>query len=550
MTIRIDQLSDLDPLEVQQQDELLAEMLQEEAPVIDAKRGVIRDLLVQPAAMFAAKTLEEQARMRRSSSVNAILEDPTLADDEIVDNIASNYRVTRVEGGLATGAVTIYMSAEREVSIAAGAVFVSRGQSFVASAVFTGRLTADNVVADTDRLMTLQTDGNYAFEITVEAVEVGEAAQLPKGASLIPENPPLGFVAAVAAESFLGGLAPDDNASLMAKFAYGASAKVLSSRLNMSAAMHEQLTTTVADSIIGMGDAEMLRDKHGIFGVSSGGRVDWYVRTQELYRTYGETREATLIEKLTDGKGVWQISLTRDDWPGFYEIAVQPAGDLNYAGSFEILEDIRGFDDDPLNDADDFAPDIDAVVEAVYSPYQTATIRFHDTVTSTPTLELGAVQDYALTVKAMPSLLELQEHFSSRSVRNAAGDVLIKAPIPCFLQLTFTIELPPGAEEPVAADIANDLAALVNSYGFTGRLPASRLHDAIHNSLPPRASLAYTDMLGQIRRPDGTVRYIRSPTMLVVPSEPELMATARTVAFFLDAADVTITFVTADIPEI
>ena len=550
MAIQIDSLSDLDSTQVQQQDELLAEMLQEAAPVIDVRSGAIRELLVQPAAMFAAKLQEEQARLRRSSSLVTIAADPTLADDEVVDNIASNYNVERSAGGFATGAVTVVLEAGQDVSIAAGAVFTGQGKQFAAISVFTGRVSAGNVVAETDRLMTLQQDGTYAFQITVEALEAGPASQLAKGTTLIPEIPPVNFAGAMAAEDFIGGLAPDDNAALVAKLADGAAAKALSGRSNMRALLRENLPEVVADSIVGMGDPEMLRDRHNIFGIAYGGRVDWYVRTQLLYRTYGEVREATLVEVRADGTGVWQISLLRDDWPGLYDVAVKPADDVNYVGYFEVIEDIRGYDVSPLSLTDSFVPDVATVVEAAYSVLQTVTVRFHDTLTSTVSLALGAKKDYELIVRAMPGLLELQQAMGSRNVRNAAGDILLRAPLPCFLQLSFIIELPPGAETPDSSAIADALAAVVNNYGFTGRLPSSLLHDVIHNNLPNKSAIVATDMLGRIRRADGSIKQLRSASFLQVPTETTLLVSGRTVSFFLDAADVSITYVTADLPEI
>ena len=121
----------------------------------------------------------------------------------------------------------------------------------------------------------------------------------------------------------------------------------------------------------------------------------------------------------------------------------------------------------------------------------------------------------------------MREHFSSRGVRNAAGDVLVRAPLPCFLILSFTVELAPGEEEPDAEPIADDLAAAVNAIGFTGRLAASLLHDVIHNSLPSRSAIVATDMLGRIRSLTaptgrcGTIRCCRSPARPRTCSAPE-----------------------------
>lgn len=550
MGIRIEQLSELDPALVRQEDEQLAEMLQEDNPAIDTKRGVLRDYLAHYGGVLGAKNQTEQTRLRQSMSVAAILADPTLADEDTVDNVASNYRVTRREGSQAAGAAVLVVSRLEAMTVATGTVFTALGQRFATVEPFTARTTSGAVVSANDRVLTPVGDGTYAFQIELVAVAAGVSSQIAKDTLLVPELPPQNFVTAYAAEDFTGGLDPDSNEELLQRFVYGMAAKAFSGRENMAAAVREQpdFAGIIADSIVGMGNEEMLRDQHAIFPGSYGGRVDWYVRTQLLYRRYGATKTATLVEKTTDNRGIWQLSFGRDEFPGFYDVQVRPVSGEN-RGEFAVTTDVRTADMAALaTSTDNFLPDIANDIEAVYSRFQSVVIRFRDTLTSTANLALGATQDYAITVRAMPLIAELQDYALQYRTRNVMGDALVKAPVPCFLSLSFSIALRSGQSVPDLNAIANDLANLVNTYGFTGRLPASALSDVVHNSLPNHASAGAIDMFGRIRKPDGSLRYVRSTELLEVPNESSVMSTSRTVAFLLDPADVAISTYVAEIP--
>jgi hypothetical protein len=199
----------------------------------------------------------------------------------------------------------------------------------------------------------------------------------------------------------------------------------------------------------------------------------------------------------------------------------------------------------------DNVPDIEEIEEAVYSRYQTAVIRFKDDVTQTSTLTLNtSTKDYDVTLTGMPLIGDIQDDLGSRTTCNAAGDLLVKAPVPCFLRLSFTIELPSGSTTPDTDSIAEQLAAVVNNYGFAGRLPASVLTDTIHNYLPTGSSVSAVDMFGRVRRPNGSKRFLRSSTLLTVPDEPTNMVTGRTVIFCLDPEDVSISTTFIDSPDV
>ena len=358
-------------------------------------------------------------------------------------------------------------------------------------------------------------------------------------ASAIPN-----FVKAYVTEDFTGGYSAESVQSLITRLLPGVAARALSGPVNMTAFLmnNTEFEHFVADSVIGMGKTEMLRDKHSIFPGATGGKVDWYVKTQGLPQSLALTKTATLVEQTLDGYGVWQFSLGRDDAPGFYDIPqILLPNSGNSLGSFAIVGEQRGLDLSPLQN-DGFLPDVANVLEGAYTRFQTATVRFADTVTPTAGMTpFSTQQDYAVTVRAMPLLADIQEVTAALKFRNPMGDCLVRAPVPCFVKLSFVIRLVQGQLAPDLPTLIGELAQAVNSIGFTGCLPASVLTDIVQGSLTGGSYVDSIDILGRIQRPDGSFRLLRSIQTLEIPDEAASLVSHRTTTFFLDPRDVAIT---------
>ena len=549
MAIEIPDLATLDQVRVEQSFLYATQLLAEKRPGIDTRRGVIGDLLLDADAIFDAARRENWDRLRRSMSLLAITEDPTLAEDDVVDQTLSNWGIVRQDAARARGEMTIILNDLIAFTVAAGEVFTASGVRFVTETAFAARTDPANVIADTDRALTQIAEDQWAFTIDVVAEEPGSDGLIRKDAVMVPSSTSSAFVKAFAANDFSGGADAETNAELLQQQQEGVAVKAYSSRPATIAAIkaQDEFTDIEAISIVGMGDIEMVRDQHWLFPVSGGGRTDLYLRSQFLPQSRSLTVNATLLEKTPDG-GIWQFSLLRDQAPGFYEVTQirlpsSPADDTGY----EITEDIRGVD----LTGDVYVPDIQTALESVYSRYQAATIRFLDTDTDTDALtENDAVQSYAVTVSTMPLVREVQEFVGDRDAVNPQGDHLVKAAVPCFLTLNFEIQRQRTTAEIDEAGIKNALAAYVNELDFPGKLYASALSRVVDERLPDRVDVSAIDMFGRIRRPDGFQRYIRADDILTVPDEPEVFTTGRTVCFFLDTAAIGLTVVDVEVPAV
>jgi len=547
MPLEITELDALDPTLVEQSLAQTAQRVQEANPTLDLKRGVFHDLLVYLHAL-----LDSQLRggvINRYLSARSLLDiqaDPTLADPLVVERVLSNFRLSRGEGAAATGEVTIVINRPISVTVGSGAVFVANGRRFSANSAFTAKPEAAQINGPTDRLLTRLNDGNYAFTIDVTAADEGTESLIAKNTLVVPVAQPNGYVTSYATSDFSGGLNPETNTELLERLQLGVSCKAPSNRPNMQAMLRDQaeFSRVVHSSIVGHGDEEMLRDQHTIFPVSLGGRADWYVRTVERVQRMTLKKTATLVSVGDDGTGVWAFGLTRDDAPGFYEVAsvLRPEAE-NVAGTLPITSDVRGVD----LTGDGFVPDVETVAEGAYTRYQTASVRFHDVATDHGALTPGATREYDVTVTALPLVGLIHDYVTDFEVRSYGSDLLVKAPIPCFLKVQFRVAKNRKQADPDVLAIADAVARAANTTGFTGRLYAGHLQDVIAGYLQDGMSVGSIDMFGRIRHPDGTSSYVRGDEVLVIPSVDGAMVSPRTVQFFLDPADVEIQ-VSTEIP--
>ena len=141
----ISDLTQLDNADVNQLLERLAEQLQELNPALDLKRGVFKDTVAYYHAILETAIRTNLERYQSARSLQQIAADPTLADDDVVNEVLSNWGVTRRIGTRASGSVTIELSAARTVTVPEGFIFEADGQQYSATATFVARPSAGQV---------------------------------------------------------------------------------------------------------------------------------------------------------------------------------------------------------------------------------------------------------------------------------------------------------------------------------------------------------------------------------------------------------------------
>jgi len=228
-------LTQLNSADVQQLLDNLATQLQELNPELDLRRGVFHDMLAYYHAVLETAIRTNLERYQSARSLQQIEADPTLADDTVVNEVLSNWGVTRRIGTKATGPVTIELASKISVVIPVGFTFQANGNQYVSTANFTARTAEAQVSGPNDRLLVQLSNGNWAFVIEVEAENIGTAYKLNSGDLIIPVKSISSYVTSYATSSFSDGTNTETNAELIDELQLGLAAKALSNRTNMRA---------------------------------------------------------------------------------------------------------------------------------------------------------------------------------------------------------------------------------------------------------------------------------------------------------------------------
>jgi hypothetical protein len=545
MELEYPSLEDLDTARVTALKEVMTSVAKAYQPDVDLRRGVVQDQVITPRALLSAATEQAVLTALNSGSLSEAIADPAAADSAALDRVLGNYRITRAPATIATGAVSIVVSSLSPTVIAKGTAFVISGQTFLTTQSFAARTDAELVISDSDRLL-VTVSGGYSFSVDVSSSAVGAAGNVKRAAVATMANPPAGFVRAYATRDFVGGSDEETNTALLARLQAGLAVRAWSNRPSVEAVIRneEQFAGLKSLSVIGFGDAEMLRDQHSIFPISTGGRVDLYARLADTYQTVQLSCTATLISKV-GSLGTWQFGITRDDAPGYYEITkiLPESQDESFPG-FQPSSDVRSHD----VSGGVWTPDVTTAAEAAFSRYQASVVQFSDTVTNATSLTVGVSQaTYSVIFRLMPGIDDLQDFWNDIDRRPTASDVLVKAPVPCFTSTSFTLNVLRGYTVDTAA-VQLAVVDAINGLGFAGSISASYLNQVLHNAVSGLVSISGLNLSGRIRRPDGTNVFLSGTTGITVPNDPSNGVTNRTVAFMTESELVAVTVVTVDTP--
>jgi len=554
MAIDVSTLNELATTDITQATALATQLLSEKFPNIDTKRGVISELIIGLDAILHAAQLANLELERKSRSLYAIGQTPELADDDIVNAVLSNYRMSRRTSVAASGALTIVLSQKLITTIPKGFGFAANGVTYTADATYVARANTENVKATTDRLLVQIATDRYAFTINVTAGTQGSAGNVTNDTAFSPLSSITSIVSVTSSETFTSGIDAQTNADLIAMLDQGIATRAWSNRSSIPGMIRNadssQFTVvtsafaTIQDmSIVGHGDAEMQRDQHTLFPVSTGGRCDVYLRTDQYKKIVKATKSATLIKRTAAG-GLWQMTFAKTDFPGFYEISKIVLQDevTESTQGYTIKEDLRGVDLTGTG----YTPDIAESLEGVYSKYQTATIRFEDTDTAFADSDVETkTQNYDITVEMASLVSEVQDFLSDRRVRSPGADILVKAAIPCDISLGFATQRNNTTEIIDFSAIKTALAKHVNTRGFSTSIYAGSLAGIVTALLPANIEISAIDIVGRIRKPDGAAQYITDNNVLTIPETLTAYTSGRTTAFFLDENSIEITDATS-----
>lgn len=533
---------------------------------LDVRAGtVLRDLLVDPEAAIESVTSGQIAEARKASSLKLLQEAQEGGeeiDQEDVNAILANFNITPSGGRRAKGVVKVVV-ADGTVAHSVPAGFVFRtidGLEFASD-------NAVNAIPDSfpsssyasDRVRLYEGAAGWFFLVPVTAVEYGAAGNIGQGTSLVPDTSMSMFVMSEAYKAFDGGSDAQSVASVMESIPSGLSIRGFVNKTAVEGMLRAEFDSgnfpVVAVSSVGYGNAAQIRDRHNLFGVAVGGRVDVYVRNfSDLF-----TMTAVLVGKAVpdssssggeDGRYVIDVP------PGVFPGAcwIKSVSDPYRDGYGEDVLSSFVFDASRTADVSGTWHDFDrsnAPVEAFNSVWQGFRIALKEV---TPNLNTddsssgndgwSAEREFKVTAWCLPQAAELQAYVDREDVRSVSTDVVVRCPIVCSVSVNAVVRYDP--KKPMdEAGAMYAIRSYINGRGFVGRLTRSEIVQVLKNLGAVSVEMPEQDMLyGELHDAFG-VRHVLSGDALDVSDieDGQAMLSPDTVVFAAEPENVQIKFV-------
>lgn len=256
--------------------DFIIERLLEYDSTFDTGGGIATtELMIKPLSVILQPLRDEIDEVKQNQSILTVLEDddPDNFDEDVVDALASNVFIERVQGNKATGTVRVRYFSPTSVDIGTGlAAFLdSSGNRYINV----------NPISITSSEMSLNVDGSlYYFEASVEAESEGEGGNIDIGGIQTFENEPENIANVTNLTAFSDGVNKETNTELIDRIEVAVTVRALVTGRGIVTTMQDNFATIQEVNPIGFGDPEMQRDI--VYNTHIGGHVDVWVKTPEL----------------------------------------------------------------------------------------------------------------------------------------------------------------------------------------------------------------------------------------------------------------------------
>lgn len=496
----------------------LTQFALEQNPDADIAPGTaLNELIIKFAATLHNPIKNDLDDLHQASAIKDVLDSSTDTYSDVIDKVASNYNLTRDSGTKSIGKLKLVLSDKTAFTFRAGYMFTQPvlNLNYIVPSTYVITTTPVN---DNDIEMKLD-NGKYYAIIPVEAEKSGTEYQVADRTSFVIAEGSVAlrnFVEAKAYGNFTSGRAKETDKTLISRLYTGLANRTLLTEASIKSRLTEGYPEFVDVSVVGANDPEMTRSKQNLFGISTLGMVDVYVRTSQGVETTTITKTAT---KQDDG--TWLISLNYEDVPGFYRvISLLPTGSQD-SGSL-LFTPTYGYSTANL----DTINVVNNVYEARFSKYQTCELSFSYSSTESSL-------DFDLLCSYQPLIGELQDLFLTSDERIICADYLVKAALPCYVTVNLKVHRKNSTIELPVDKIKQDIYNYINGLKFGEELHASAIVDICHNydvryvELPIKLS-------GEIYTNRSTLIKITNSDVLTIPSKINYGVSDKTTIFVCD----------------
>lgn len=519
---------------------------------LDTRDGtVLRDLLVNPEAAIEAVTAGQISEARKSSSLKRLKEAQDAGeaiDQDDVNAILSNFNIKPHSGTSARGLVKVVVAdGTVAYSVPEGAVFsTSDKHSFIVDSQVVASVAGVSNPGVSPTTTLYKGAAGWFFLVPVTASDVGAAGNISQGTSLTPESRVPSFVMAEAYKDFCGGSDVEPLGDIIKSIPSGLSIRGFVSKTAVEGMLRGEFDEgehpIVAVSAVGYGNAAQRRDKHNLFGVGVGGRIDVYVRNFTDAFTKTETLAGIKIE---DGR--YFINVPEGKFPG--ACWIKSVSDPFSADNSEDVLSSLAFTAERTADVSGTWHDIDistpynTAVEAFNTVWQGFGILLEDVPEDIDGGGWSDTRNFKVTAYCMPLAKEIQDFVDRDDVRSVSTDVVVRCPIVCGVSVNAVVSYDP--KNPVdEATAKSKIRSYINNLGFVGRLTRSEIVQILKNLGAVSVEMPNQDMLfGELHDAAGK-RHVLSGDALDISSieDGTVMLTKDTVVFCAEERNVQIKF--------
>lgn len=481
------------------------------APEIELQYGIYNSTVAGPAALFSQAVIDSIERWREHTQISQLVENVASGevDYEYLDLFLANYRIKRKTGKQSVGLVRLLFNVDTGYSFSQVDSFTAKGLIFRPTVQVNISPTGHQVYAVNDTTLQKLDNGLFTATIEMESDLVSSEANLTAGTKLVMVNASYpALIDATVVDSFIGGVVEDTLSELVPQLVNGITSKVLSSRTHIASQLKSIEGVNVQDiSVIGVGDIESVRDKHGLFPISQGGRGDIYVRTTDIL----QTKQLIKTCKRKPDTDLFMCWIPREEAIAAY--AITSIMRRNGSKNLPIVSETRGVD---LGE-NTYAPDVINYKEGAFSSYQTMLLIFEDVENPDDESEYFISYDY------QPYIKELQDYCSNAANMSVFGDLLVKAAVPCKVNISFSVVIQEGKTAPDQAALIAAAVRAVNSTGFMNVLPGASIIEAVQSILPSGMFVSDFMMSGELYQPemvalDGAIVHLEDGDYIQIDS--------------------------------
>lgn len=501
----------------------LQTFITENYPQADVAPGsVLNELLLKLAASVQNSLYNDITAVGQQNTFSEVEAATTDTYSSAMDEVASNYGITRIEGTYSTGTIKVNVSESRTYFIPSGTIFLQ--PLIEANYVTTQDWTVAPVPASGQLQLYQDTSGLYYFLLPLQSQTTGSQYQVSSGSpfQLVSTNNLVGFVQAVAYGSFTSGTSQETDKEMLARLRTGLNTTSLISPAAIQAKLQADIPNFQTVSVIGAGDPELLRATRGMFGFFALGMADVYVRTSLGVENVSITKTGTKI-----AAGQWQIDLGVDDYPGFYKILTVLPATTTEVGTLSIVSQTYSYAV-PITGR---VNSVSTATDARFSVYQTCQLVV--SYIEAPEVAVGSTASFIVTVSYQPHLQTIQDMFLTDASRIACADYLVKAILPCFVSVNLKVMRNQPTDTIDTAGMAQDIFNYINSIPMGSQLFSSKIVDICHNYNIKQVSLPI-QLTGAILANDGTTVSISDTNSLTIPTDVSLGISQNTTMFFVD----------------